>query len=1113
MRRMRNIVGIILGMLLLANVSYGQRYATASGNWNDPIWATTPGGVAGSAATPTATDDVYTNGQIVTVSPATVTCRNLFVSYNVAGSLVFPSLRRIIVTGALSGWDDLNGYEEFPVASVLTFAAGSSLEFTGANLSGTGYEPYVIFFWDESVPLGRVTFNFGTGNTFNTVIPLQFGAVVNISSGTLITDPGSNLYGSASTSLTVNPGASLITDDPLGPFGTITVNGTLQSSSTINSTNLTVNGTLTTVGATSLSGTFTVNTGSTVNLSGSVTANNTTLNGSLTTSNFLNTTNSFVLASGQTFSTSYNGTEGWWLTTNSPNSTTLNGTVNYSRNGVQNVAPENYTNLTISGSGVKTSTGSGLQISGDLLVSAGTFTSASGAAFDGTDAQSISGAGTVNFNGGLTVNKTGTLTLSKDISIQNGLTVSQGIVNASNQIINLSGNLANSGTLNFGTGGSLGTLNVNGPSTSVSGSSTTNFGNLSILSGTFSSAGTVNVAGDLSNGGTFNVNSVNFNGTSAQAISGTLGLTNITISDGADVTNNGIINLTGVATLTGASSFYAGTGSGSNFFRLISSNLSTTARIAPLPDPNNFTGNVTIQRFIDAPEGWRYLSMPLNTNNNVGQWRDDISVTGNFSDASTSVENPNVVSSSAASIYRWDAPTQAWSAITGNGNPTSSTTLSNSVGYSLWTYISSNQVISMTGNIVKGPKNITLSAGDNLIPNPYPSAIDWDNIRDNGGLSGANLVTNTVYVRVSDGVFASYTSGVGTGHPDGNWAGQLALGQAFWVIANGPGTISMNESSKTSSYRYVRTEDAKDYIRLRLKGNGQEDDIVVRFHEQATLDTDIEWDGVKHKNGDYSLNLERYNHINLSSYTVDESKQYAINSVPLLTCQYNLSLAVEDAPVGNYTLGFEDFDKLTLGYHIRLIDTYLEKDVKVEEGFEYAFTINEDAASWGSGRFQLAFSEPVPSITTDGNVLLSSSLKGNQWYKDGVLMVGETSDKLVVTESGAYSVKVVNGDCGLTSDEIPFLVTDIDKQYLGGIKVHPNPVNDLLTIAFPQEIIPQIRNLAIFDLQGRVVYMMDDASKIKNGELNVDFSANQSGLYLVRISTTAKAYALKVIKN
>ncbi|MCF6130813.1 T9SS sorting signal type C domain-containing protein [Flavobacterium wongokense] len=53
------------------NNLHAQRFAVATGNWNGSIWATTAGGVAGSAATPTSSDAVTINtGVTVTVNVA-----------------------------------------------------------------------------------------------------------------------------------------------------------------------------------------------------------------------------------------------------------------------------------------------------------------------------------------------------------------------------------------------------------------------------------------------------------------------------------------------------------------------------------------------------------------------------------------------------------------------------------------------------------------------------------------------------------------------------------------------------------------------------------------------------------------------------------------------------------------------------------------------------------------------------------------------------------------------------------------------------------------------------------------------------------------------------------
>lgn len=53
------------------------RYLRASGNWNGPVWAATSGGAAGSAATPTASDNVYVAANYTVTLTADATCNFL----------------------------------------------------------------------------------------------------------------------------------------------------------------------------------------------------------------------------------------------------------------------------------------------------------------------------------------------------------------------------------------------------------------------------------------------------------------------------------------------------------------------------------------------------------------------------------------------------------------------------------------------------------------------------------------------------------------------------------------------------------------------------------------------------------------------------------------------------------------------------------------------------------------------------------------------------------------------------------------------------------------------------------------------------------------------------
>lgn len=55
------------------------RYLRATGNWNGPVWASTSSGTAGSAATPTASDDVYisNNSSFTVTLTADATCNSI----------------------------------------------------------------------------------------------------------------------------------------------------------------------------------------------------------------------------------------------------------------------------------------------------------------------------------------------------------------------------------------------------------------------------------------------------------------------------------------------------------------------------------------------------------------------------------------------------------------------------------------------------------------------------------------------------------------------------------------------------------------------------------------------------------------------------------------------------------------------------------------------------------------------------------------------------------------------------------------------------------------------------------------------------------------------------
>ncbi len=174
--------------LLSFNSMAANRFAVATGSWNGAIWATTSGGVAGSAATPTAADDVFINMGVTVTVNVTANCLSLTVGTTANG------------TGATINVSAVN----FTITNSITIPRGGK----NTNTLGVG---------TGNVTAGSVSFTNGGNNVRH---------LITISTGTLdvlgnVTQTGST--GSASFTFT---GAGLL---EVGGTFLNTGNGTLTT--------------------------------------------------------------------------------------------------------------------------------------------------------------------------------------------------------------------------------------------------------------------------------------------------------------------------------------------------------------------------------------------------------------------------------------------------------------------------------------------------------------------------------------------------------------------------------------------------------------------------------------------------------------------------------------------------------------------------------------------------------------------------------------------------------------------------------------------------------------------------------------------------------------------
>jgi hypothetical protein len=160
-------------------------------------------------------------------------------------------------------------------------------------------------------------------------------------------------------------------------------------------------------------------------------------------------------------------------------------------------------------------------------------------------------------------------------------------------------------------------------------------------------------------------------------------------------------------------------------------------------------------------------------------------------------------------------------------------------------------------------------------------------------------------------------------------------------------------------------------------------------------------------------------------------------------------------------------------------------------------TSNNITTSSDSGIFVNVISVPVPSISKNSeNVLVSSLDSGNQWYLNGVAILGATDKTFAPVQNGLYSV--TNSENGCTSDlSSGYNVNMTDEIDLGNgqhARLYPNPVTTDLTIKW--KINSGSLNISIMDLQGNpVVTIMN----LTEQGTTINLSALSPGYYFVKM--------------
>lgn len=184
-----------------------------------------------------------------------------------------------------------------------------------------------------------------------------------------------------------------------------------------------------------------------------------------------------------------------------------------------------------------------------------------------------------------------------------------------------------------------------------------------------------------------------------------------------------------------------------------------------------------------------------------------------------------------AYLYRFDSPTQSWQSM---GTATD-TPLNTHEGFLIY-YPYSDTVYEFAGMLYNEMVSLDVAynssnglTGLNLVPNPYPSAIDWNS--PDGWLkfnvNDAFWVWNPQFKN-----YSSYGSDVGT-----NDATQyIPSGQSFFVKANATDPVlQVNNAARLHhDQSFYKRSDGINLLRVKAMANNYQDEMIIRFSENGS---------------------------------------------------------------------------------------------------------------------------------------------------------------------------------------------------------------------------------------------------------------------------------------
>lgn len=185
------------------------------------------------------------------------------------------------------------------------------------------------------------------------------------------------------------------------------------------------------------------------------------------------------------------------------------------------------------------------------------------------------------------------------------------------------------------------------------------------------------------------------------------------------------------------------------------------------------------------------------------------------------------------------------------------------------------------------------------------------------------------------------------------------------------------------------------------------------------------------------------------------------------------------------------------------------------EGGTYRLAVSDNGCNATSGPLVIVGvsspAMPLLSLGVTADTIFSNATGTHQWFRDGVLLAGETSNRLLIAQNGSYQSRTRNGNC-FSDTSAALVVQNVSVGTLdqSQIRLYPNPTTGTFYIqgldaADGQAVVE------IFNSQGALVYMRVLHADEMNDRIAITQVGLSTGIYQVRIKQAGQAYQQRLL--